>query len=239
MHSPFIFEFITKVLNDKHEYPAYATAEEVRKRMLNDHTAITVEDLGAGSVVSKNRERKISSIADSAAKPAKFGQLLHRIAKFYQPQTIIELGTSLGITSSYLATAGNHTLYTLEGSTAIADVAANNFASAGLKNIEQVLGNFDDTLQLVIDKTKKVDLAFIDGNHRYEPTLRYFTQLLHATHNDSILIFDDIHWSEEMERAWKEISGHQKVRASVDLFYVGIVFFRNEFREKQSFSIRF
>ncbi|HNR16193.1 MAG TPA: SAM-dependent methyltransferase, partial [Chitinophagaceae bacterium] len=84
-----------------------------------------------------------------------------------------------------------------------------------------------------------IDFAFIDGNHRQEPTERYFNQLLPKMHHESILVFDDIHWSSEMEQVWKTIKDHPSVRCTVDLFFIGVVFFRDEFREKQHFSIRF
>jgi predicted O-methyltransferase YrrM len=240
MHSPFVFDFIIKVLNDKTAYGDYAKVEALRRKLLNDHTAIIVEDFGAGSAVSKTNERTIASIARHAAKPKKYGQLLYRMIKKYQPQTIVELGTSLGITSSYLSLAKPEArLVTLEGSTEIAKQAKMNFDVLQLKNIELTEGNFDNSLPSVIDRLRSVDFAFIDGNHRREPTERYYQQLLPGLHNDSILIFDDIHWSREMEEAWETIKNNDAVRCSIDLFFIGIIFFRQEFREKQHFVIRF
>ncbi len=240
VHSPFIFEFINKVLNDREQYEEYAKAEGIRREMLQDHSVITVEDMGAGSVVSKSSARRISSIAANAAKPKKFGQLLFRMVKKYQPERMIELGTSLGITTGYLSLAKKDAvIITMEGSGAIAAIAKKNFEKAGLENIQLIEGNFDDTLAPVIAGSSTIGLAFIDGNHRQEPTERYFAQLLAKSNNDSILIFDDIHWSREMEQAWKTIQEHPSVRCSIDLFYIGIVFFRQEFREKQHFTVRF
>jgi len=103
MHSPFVFEFITKVLNNKTGYPEYEKGEALRNQLLNDNTVLEVEDFGAGSVIDKKSKRSISSIAKNAAKPKKFGQLLFRMVKHYQHATILELGTSLGITTSYLS----------------------------------------------------------------------------------------------------------------------------------------
>lgn len=240
MHSPFVFEFITKVLNDKTIYPDYDKVEALRRKMLNDHTVLTVEDFGAGSLVSKTNERTIASIARNAAKPKKYGQLLYRMVKKYQPQTILELGTSLGITTSYLSLAKPHTnLFTLEGSSQIAKQAAANFGTLELENTKLVGGNFDDTLPSIIRQLSAIDFAFIDGNHRQEPTERYFQQLFPYVNNDSILIFDDIHWSQEMEHAWETIKDDPAVCCSIDLFFIGIIFFRQEFKEKQHFVIRF
>lgn len=239
-HSPFIFSFITKVLNDKTAYADYNRIELLRKQLLENHSVLTIEDLGAGSTIDRSNQRTISSIAKNAAKPKKFGQLLFRMAKYYQPRTILELGTSLGITTSYLA-SGNPaaTVTTMEGAKEVAAVARENFAATGLQNISILEGNFDDTLAPLVHDMGSVDCCFIDGNHRREPTERYFQQLLPFAHNDSIFIFDDIHWSREMEQAWDTIRNHPAVRCSVDLFFIGIVFFREEFHEKQHFSIRF
>ena len=202
MHSPFVFDFITKVLNDKTVYPEYEKVESLRKQLLTDRTILEVEDFGAGSSVSKTNKRSIASIAKNAAKPKKYGQLLFRMIKYYQPENILELGTSLGITASYLSIAKpDAKIITMEGSKAIANVAIQNFKSNGLNNIELVEGNFDQTLSSVVNRLSSVDFAYIDGNHRQEPTERYFHQLLQKINNDSILVFDDIHWSKEMEAA--------------------------------------
>lgn len=240
MHSPFVFEFITKVLNDKKIYPEYAIVEKLRQDLLKDQTVLVIEDFGAGSAANKSNQRSIASIAKNAAKPPKFSQLLFRMAKYYQSETILELGTSLGITTSYLSLAKPHAqLTTMEGAAAVAEKAQQNFKTLKLQNISLIKGNFDDTLPVVISKSAAIDFAFIDGNHRREPTERYFNQLLPVIHNDSILIFDDIHWSLEMEQAWEIIKQHPSVRCSIDLFFIGIVLFRQEFKEKRHFRIRF
>lgn len=240
MHSPFVFDFIAKVLNDKTVYAEYEKVEALRNQLLNDNTVLEVEDFGAGSVIDKKNKRSISSIAKNAAKPKKFGQLLFRMVKFYQSATILELGTSLGITTSYLSLAKpGARLITMEGSNEIANVAKQNFKALELKNVELIEGNFDDTLSSIVRDRSSVDFAFIDGNHRQEPTERYFQQLLAKTNNDSIFVFDDIHWSSEMEAAWEAIKNNAAVTCSIDLFFIGIVFFRKEFKEKQHFVVRF
>jgi len=240
MHSPFVFEFITKILNDKTLYPTYEKVEALRNQILKDNTILEVEDFGAGSVIDKKSKRSVSSIAKNAAKPKKFGQLLFRMVKHYQPATILELGTSLGITTSYLSLAKSDArLITMEGSKEIADFAKGNLRNLGIRNVEIIEGNFDDALSSVVRGLSSVDLSFIDGNHRQEPTERYFKDLLAKTNNDSILVFDDIHWSTEMEAAWETIKKNAAVTCSIDLFFIGIVFFRKEFKEKQHFTVRF
>ncbi len=239
-HSPFIFHFIKKVLNDKKQYSDYEIAEALRKKMQQDATVLNIEDFGAGSSIAKTNQRSITSIAKNAAKPKKFGQLLYRMVKAYQPATILELGTSLGITTSYLSLAKpDACLITMEGASEIAEVASKNFIKSGLTNITIEQGNFDVILTRAIAKLSSVNFAFIDGNHRQQPTENYFNQLLSKINNDSILIFDDIHWSKEMEAAWDTIKKHPAVTCTVDLFFIGIVFFRKEFHEKEHFVIRY
>lgn len=245
IHSPFVFHFITRVLNDKTAYPEYKQVEKLRKQLLNDNTVLTIEDFGAGSAVNKTNTRTVAAIAKNSAKPKKFGQLIFRMIKEYQPQTIIELGTSLGITTSYLSLAKpNAKLVTMEGAKEVAAAAKRNFSIVKLQNCSLIEGNFDNTLSAVVRALSEaegtvVDFAFIDGNHRQAPTEKYFQELLPKTNNHSILIFDDIHWSREMEQAWKTIKSHPSVRCTIDLFFIGVVIFRQEFREKQHFTIRF
>lgn len=240
MHSPFFFHFIGQVLNDKKDYPALKDVETLRKKLLKDQTTLIIDDFGAGSSLANKKKRSVSSIARHSAKSAKLAALFFRIVKNYQPKIIIELGTSLGLTTSYLSLAKpDAQLISIEGSPAIAGSARINFERLGLKNISLRIGNFDQLLPDVLASLNQVDFAFVDGNHLLEPTQRYFENLLSRVNNDTIIVFDDIHWSREMELAWDMIKAHPATRATVDLFFVGIVFFRQEFKEKQHFTIRF
>ena len=240
IHSPFVFDFIKNVLRDKKENDGFAAIEAVRKNLLNDTRVITVEDFGAGSAVIKTRQRVVKDIAASSLKAKKYAQLLFRIVQYYQPQTIIELGTSFGISTAYMACGNNNAVvYTCEGANEIAAIASTNFQLIGAKNIELMAGDFSATLPNIAKKVKKVDLAFIDGNHRKEPTLQYFSTLLDLSTPDTILIFDDIHWSKEMEEAWESMKQHPSVTMSIDLFFIGILFFKTDFKVPQHFSIRF
>lgn len=240
MHSPFVFEFITKVLNGKKEDSCYKNIEQLREHLKRDNTLLTIEDFGAGSRLHSSYKRKVSDIATSALKPKKFSQLLFRVVNFYKTTNILELGTSLGITTAYLASANaRNKVITMEGAKEVAAIARKNFQQFDLSNIVIVEGDFDTNLLHVLMDLSSIDFAFIDGNHRKEPTIKYFEQLLSKTTNNSILVFDDIHWSREMEEAWKYIKQHSSVTLSIDLFFIGIVFFRHEQLEKQHFSIRF
>jgi predicted O-methyltransferase YrrM len=240
MHSPFVFDFILRVLNNGNGYQAPPEIEALRQSLLSDPERLPMLDLGAGSRKGGAREKSVSLLARTAVKPRRYGQLLYRLARHYRPAGIIELGTSLGITTAYLATANEGArVTTIEGNGAIAARAGKHFEALGLKNIESICGNFDELLPRVLQEGRRVDLAYVDGNHRYEPTVRYFEQLLARADAGTIMVFDDIHWSEEMEKAWEVIKEHPSVRYSIDIFFLGFVFFRDEFKVKQHFTIRF
>jgi predicted O-methyltransferase YrrM len=186
------------------------------------------------------RKRKVSDIARTSVKPKRYSRLLFRIAQFYGYSHIIELGTSLGVTSTYLALVPSVGQFiTMEGSESIAAYAGDHFQKAVLRNISLIRGNFDDQLNDALEKMETVDMAFIDGNHRKAPTLDYFNKIMRKTNEYSCIVFDDIHWSREMEEAWEEIKKDDRVKLSIDLFFVGVVFFRKSFLEKQDFIIRF
>ncbi|MBX2931356.1 MAG: class I SAM-dependent methyltransferase [Chitinophagaceae bacterium] len=239
-HSPFLYDFITHVLNDKKQYDTYQKIEPLRKQLLTNNNIINIEDFGAGSKTGLTKQRRIKDIAATSLKSTKFAQLLFRIVHYYQPQTIVELGTSLGITTAYLASAKpNTTIISMEGSSEILTVAKENFNALSLQNIQLVQGNFDETLQPAIQPLSQIDFAFLDGNHRYLPTVNYFNAILPKLTNQSIVILDDIHWSKEMEQAWNDIKQHPSVTLSIDLFTIGILLFKDEFKAKQHFAIRF
>jgi len=240
IHSPFVFDFVKHVLNGKKSYPAYRSIEKIRKQLLTDSTLIEIEDFGAGSSVIKTNKRVVSAIAASSLKPKKYAQLLYRMVQYYKPEKIVELGTSFGITTAYLA-SGNAAskVFTCEGSGAIAAIAKQNFKALQLNNVQLTEGDFAKTLSPLLSSLNTVNFAFADGNHRKQPTLDYFAQLLKHAVPNSILIFDDIHWSAEMEEAWAVIKKNERVTLTIDLFFIGIVFINPVFKTAQHFTIRF
>lgn len=240
IHSPFVFKFITDILNDKKKYPAYEIIEPIRQHLLQQKKTIEVQDYGAGSRIITTKRRIIKDIAASSLKPRKYAQLLYRIVQYFEPENIIEIGTSFGITTCYLALANKRSkVITFEGSDEIATIALQNFQLIGLKNIQLIKGNFNETLKTALPSIKMADLAFIDGNHTKTATLNYFSILKQVSNEASIFIFDDIHWSEEMDQAWNEIKKDSDVTLTIDLFFIGIVFFNKDFKVKQHFTIRF
>ena len=240
IHSPFVFDFVIHVLNDHRKYDCYEKIEILRKELRHDNKIINIEDFGAGSAMISKKEKKIKSIAKTSLKNKKFAKLLFRIVNYYKPGAIIELGTSFGISTCYLASGNkNAVVYTFEGSSEIANIAKANFETAGINNIQLIEGDFAGTFSKKLSTINQVDLAFVDGNHRKQPTLHYFFDLKEKILPGSVIIFDDIHWSAEMEEAWKQIQEDDSVTLSIDLFFVGMVFFNPAFKVKQHFIIRF
>jgi len=240
IHSPFVYDFVRSVLNDRASYYAYEKIEEVKSQLLEDDSILIVDDFGAGSLTKKASHRRISNIAANAVSSEKFGRLLFRLSNYYRASMIIEMGSSLGISTSYLAAANSSSsVVTLEGSPGIASKAKENFHRLGLKNIFQVTGNFENTISGVIASNPPADLVFIDGNHRKKPLLEYFESFLNKISPASLIIIHDIHWSREMEEAWNIIRHDSRVKMSIDIFSAGLVFFREEFQIKQHFCIRF
>ena len=239
LHSPFVYRLVDEVIYDFSAKKVYNEVENLRSQLLSDNRLITVTDLGAGSHVNNNRQKKISDIAKNALKPPKLVQLLYRLVADLQPRNIIELGTCLGTTSIYLEKAApNAQLYTLEGCPETAGVAKEAFYKAGAKDIKLITGNFDDTLPNVINGLDQLDFVFVDGNHQKDATLKYFEWCLPKVHENTLLIFDDIYWSEGMKEAWAEIKAHPQVTVTVDLFWIGLVYFKKG-RVKEDFMIRF
>ncbi|MCW3105231.1 MAG: SAM-dependent methyltransferase [Bacteroidetes bacterium] len=239
IHSPFVFSLYNHVFKNASSYYAYTAVEAVRSRLSADKRIVRVKDLGAGSGHNQGKERTVSGILRTAVKSPKYSQLLFRLVNYFQPDTILELGTSLGISTMYLAIArSKSTVTTIEGCPETRRIALENFASLGLPNIRSLEGNFDSELPEALQSLNTLDLVFFDGNHRKSATLSYFEQCLEKANNESIFIFDDIYWSKEMTEAWELIKAHPKVKVTIDIFQLGIVFFRKE-QVKQHFVLSY
>ena len=239
VHSPFVYKLIDEVIYDFKDKSSYKNIEDLRKKLLNDERSITITDLGAGSHVNNQKQKQVKALAKNALKPKKLAQLLYRLAKEFQPKNIIELGTCLGITTAYFGKAvADAKIYTLEGCPQTAGVAKENLNQLELNNIEVVVGNFDDTLPKVIESLEQLDFVFVDGNHRKQATLSYFEWCLPKVHDHSVIIFDDIYWSAGMKEAWEQIKAHPQVSVTIDLFWIGLVFFKKG-QAKEDFRVRF
>jgi predicted O-methyltransferase YrrM len=240
IHSPFVYQLIREVFMDQKKVPAYELPEQYRQSVLHNRTLLDIEDLGAGSVGGSRRKRSVASIARNSVKHQRYASFLFRLGNFLKARRILELGTSLGVTSMYLAAVSTaEEVVTMEGSSEVADQAEAAFRARGLDKIRVVRGNFDDRLPELLQTMTQIELAYVDGNHRKNPTLDYFNQILPLVPNEGCIVFDDIHWSREMEEAWAQICADQRVTLTIDLFAIGLVFVRKEQLEKQHFTIRY
>lgn len=226
VHSPFVYRLVKEVLPD-HKDSRFENIEALRKKLLKSNEIIEVTDLGAGSKVQRSPERKVSEIARHSLKNAYTCRLLFRLAAHSHSTHLLELGTSLGLTSAYLSLVKKR-VTTIEGCPNIAQKARQHFAELNAENINVAVGNFDEILPDFLLKNSECQFVFVDGNHSYEATLRYYHMLRSALPDQSLVVFDDIYWSRGMYKAWQEIvnSGHPQI--SIDLFHLGLVYFKSD-----------
>ena len=238
VHSPFVYNLITKCFYDKENYEEYEILNQYRNSLLENKNFIEVTDFGAGSRVFKSNKRQISKIAKTAGISPKRAKLLFRVVNYFQPETILEIGTSLGLATSALSSGNkNAKIISLEGCAKTQEIAKFQLENSKFQNIEFITTKFEDYFSTYNIKPKTYNLIYFDGNHSKKATLEYFEQLLPSITNETVWIFDDIHWSKDMEEAWKIIKNHPKVTVTIDTFQWGIVFFRSE-QEKEHFTIR-
>lgn len=238
IHAPFAYDFYTKVIRSGQKLPeSLEEIEEKRKALLRSKKSIQVTDFGTGA--SKERSfRKVSEIAHLYANDKRDAFLIYRIIRFLRPNTILELGTSLGLTTMYIAKANNEAqIYTIEGCPETARLAKQNFEGSYL-NINLLVGNINWVLPELLDKKLSLEFVFFDGNHTKEATLKYFELCLQYINEKTVFVFDDIYWSVGMKEAWQTIVSNPQVRLSIDLYKMGIVFFKKN-SAKQHFILKY
>ena len=236
VHSPFIYDLVTKCFYDKTNYDAYKKLSTYRKRLLENQSSVQITDYGSGSRVFKSNTRAVNEIAKTSGTPLKRAQLLYRLSKYFEFKHTLELGTSLGIATQALALGHpENNIISIEGCSNILEVAHQSISSFNIENVELKTGTFEKVIPELSQDS--YDLIFFDGNHNKTATLNYFNLLLEHSHNDSVFIFDDIHWSKDMLDAWDIIKSHPKVTVTIDTFFWGFVFFRKE-QVKENFIIR-
>lgn len=238
VHSPFVFSLITKCFYDKKNKAEYSILDNYRQDLIENKSNIEVTDFGAGSKVFKSNTRTVAQIAKTAGISKKRAYLLYRITHYFQPENILELGTSLGLATSALA-LGNPkaSITTLEGCANTIAIAKNQLQKFNINNVKSITTKFSTYFTTHNAQLTTHNLIYFDGHHSKKATLDYFEKLLPTIDNDTVWIFDDIHWSAEMEAAWKIIKKHPKVSVTIDTFQWGLVFFRRE-QPKEHFIIR-
>lgn len=237
VHSPFVFRLIEDVFRNQPPFYAYRKIEDWRDQLLEDSSLISPQNLGAGSRLKA--ARTVKQIANRSLTPPYQSEWLFGLVNYFNAKAIVELGTSLGVSTAYLASASkSSTVYTFEGNGELLEVAKRGWDSLKLKNIVTKAGNIDDELHTFLEThSAAIDLVFMDANHTYEATVSYFNSLLPHLNKNAVIIVDDIHWSAGMEKAWEEIINSTEVSISIDLFHKGFLFFRKDI-EKEHFVLR-
>lgn len=241
IHSPFVFTLIENVIEDDRWFYAFDEIELRRKMLQKRNQEIVKNDKGAGSSILKKKDTFVSLkdiLKTSVSSPYK-GRVLYRLVEYLKLKNGIELGTSAGISAAYLAKACSAgKLFTIEANKELCAVAKVLHRSLKIKNCEIINLEFQPALIKLLPKISSLDYVFIDGDHSFEATTRNFNMILPYTRYNTIIIIDDIYWSEDMTRAWDEIKSYKSVRLSIDLFYFGLIFLSNNFKEKQHFIVK-
>lgn len=224
IHSPFFFDFYQKVIKASSKAVPDHKIEALRKGLLTNPFRIEGQDFGAGSHQQKEY-RTLADIAKVGISPLRLSLLYQYILQYTESKYVVELGTSLGLNTLYLASKKETKVFTFEGSKALANVALTHFELFEKSNIKLIEGNIDHTLPAFLQQTDKINFVLMDANHRYEPTLRYFHLLTRRLTEKSVVVMDDIHWSEEMEMAWDELRHNELVYGSIDFYRCGVLFF--------------
>jgi len=239
VHSPFVYNFIEQVLRPKHPDKIVQPVIDLRKSLVRDKRDVIKTDYGASGKETNGYSAPVREIARNSSANEKQIRILYRIADTCKSNNILELGTSLGLSAASLSFGSPKArINTIEGCGNISSLAEENFRILGLDNINIIQSEFDQALDRILKDIGKLDLVFFDGNHRYEPTVRYFTRCLDRIHNDSVFIFDDIHWSRGMSKAWNDIIENPVCSVAIETYQMGYIFFRKEL-SKQHFILRY
>lgn len=238
LQAPFVYNLYTQVILADNDSQVFQSYRDLQKTFYRSDQLVEAVQLGADSKVEAGITHAVSKIARHGTSQAKISRLLYRLAQSNNSKTIVELGTSLGINTCYLSAIEDAEVFTFEGAPQIAAIAKTNFSEQNRTNISLITGEIDSTLDNFLDGISQIDFAFIDANHRYEPTLRYFEMLKSKAQPETIIVLDDIYWSREMTRAWKHIISSDAITLSLDLFNIGVVFIRPELT-KQNLQLRF
>lgn len=239
LHSPFLYQFYTKIIEDHRWFYQFSDFELLRSQLLKNQDLLKIIDYGAGSSYSLADKKTVRSIVCQQTSHPYQMRVLARIIEHFEPEYIIEIGTSIGLSSLYIASnSKNSNLYALEGNPNFIEYAKKLSAKYKIKNIQFIEGQFDETLPQLISDILKVDLVFFDGNHTSVANQQYFELCLKKSHSQSIFIFDDIYWSKDMTQFWNNIRKHKEVTLSIDLYFMGILFFDKKFKDQQNVKLR-
>ncbi|HNQ11887.1 MAG TPA: class I SAM-dependent methyltransferase [Bacteroidia bacterium] len=236
LHSPLVYNFVDQVIpNSSLDHP-YKSIEKLRKQLLTNRTLIMVNDFGTGIKGQKKYQRSISAIAKNSLKASKYYRLLSESIKYFGTTSILELGTSLGISTLYMAQSGKQ-IHSIEGCENTAAIARENFKNFNANNVQSHIAPFDALLPGLL-KQHQFNFIYIDGNHQYGATINYTKEILKQIKQNCIIVYDDIYWSKGMTKAWEEIKGMNEITVSIDFFEFGFAFINCDL-SKENFIIKY
>jgi len=237
VHSPFMYEIIKELVQNKKGYYAFIEIEQLKRRLSIDQKQINLQDLGAGSKTRQSNQKTVSEILKTSVSSDQKCKILFHLSRVLKPRLSLELGTSLGISAMSIAQGDPQmTLHTIEGDPELRNIAQSHFQSKKLKIISHQ-GSFDEILPNLLADVHKIDFVFIDGNHTYESTIRYHQMIKPKLSENAVILYDDIYWSKGMTDAWLDLKADPDFQFSLDLFNFGILFKRADEVKKQDFTI--
>jgi len=233
VHSPFVYQLCEEVFYNTNGFYDFKTLNDLRDNLLKNKKKLQIQDFGAGSKTFKTNIRSIKKLAKQGISSQLQSELFYKLINFLNCKISVELGTSIGLNTQYLANANkNGSIYTFEGSGELSNFAKKLAQENNCNNITFINKKFDEALPAFFKEHNSLDFFYVDGNHTFKATLNYFNLALRYKTNNTVFVFDDIYWSQEMTRAWEEIKKNKDVTLTIDTFYFGLVFFKTEFKEK-------
>ena len=233
VHSPFVYQLVTKCFYNRKNRPEYRKIGEYRKDVFQEKQQLHIQP--NCSTFFKANTYKISKLAKIYAPSWKRSKFLTRLTNYLNCKSVLEIGTQMGIRTSCFASHKNCDVITIDNCEETQKIAREKLKKHHFSTIKFCLQEF--TQQEILVDQKKIDCIYIGNTRKKQSTLHLFEEALKKVHNDSVILIEGLHWSKDMNQAWKEIKENKQVSVTIDTFYLGLVFFRKE-QAKEHFKIR-
>ena len=221
VHSPFVYTFYSKVLLGQGMPSLPRELKAWHRAALHDRQGIG--RVSAGARGEGLHEVSIGRLMRREAVSCRDAGVLYRLAHFFQPSNVLELGTCLGFSSAALAAgAPRGRIITLDMDAGLQQYAQRKATELGLLNISYRNGRFSDLIPSL--PQKRFDMVFIDGDHQEEHAMELCRMLLPWLIEDGVLVLHDIHWSKGMATAWERLRGLPEVTTSITTGSMGFLF---------------
>lgn len=237
IHSPFVYRLLDEVIYDFRAKSVYHDIEKLRAELLEYTREIPLDDRD-GESINTGKTIKIKSCVGKL-KSTLVLQLIYRLVEELKPLNIIEYGSSLGISTAYLAKAAPQArIIHIDENKETASITAEILRKLNIQNVELHIGDLVASFPLFLKDIPQLDVVLIQSAKRRENILNNFKCCLPRLSNNSMMVFENIYQNKEMKEAWNEIKSHPEITVTLDLFQVGLVFIRRA-QAKEDFTIRF